>query len=178
MKRSVPGDGNHPDIAAILHELGIVSRKAGDLEQAKLLLEESLLMKRSVPGDGNHPDIAATLHELGIALHELGIVSRKAGDLEQAKMLLEESLLMKRSVHGDGNHPDIAETLQEIGVVSQEAADLVQEKLQLAKSFQRNGWMGMMTTWIFLAVPPLVIIAQGVSSKRHCCLSAFYKNQR
>ena len=65
MKRSLHGDRDHPDIAAILHALGQVSLQAGDLKQAKQHLDESLRMKRSLHGDRDHPDIAATLHALG-----------------------------------------------------------------------------------------------------------------
>ena len=50
MKRSLHGDRDHPDTAATLHELGLVSRQAGDLAQAKQRLEESLRMNRSLHG--------------------------------------------------------------------------------------------------------------------------------
>ena len=76
------GDKDHPDIAATLHELGLVSRRAGDLKGAKQQLEESLRMNRSLHGDKDHPDIAATLHELGM-------LSRQAGDLKGAKQQLD-----------------------------------------------------------------------------------------
>ena len=60
-------------IAGTLHELGVVSREAGDLKGAKQQLEESLRMKRSLHGDKDHPDIAVTLHELGIVSARLEI---------------------------------------------------------------------------------------------------------
>ena len=85
---------DHPDIAATLHELGTLSRKAGDLKQAKQYYDESLQMKHSLHADRDHPDIAATLHTLGT-------VSREAGDLKQAKQHYDESLRMKRSLYGD-----------------------------------------------------------------------------
>ena len=72
------GHEDHPNTAATLHELGVVSRRAGDLKGAKQQLEESLRMERSLHGDKDHPGIAATLHELGM-------VSRRAGDLKGAK---------------------------------------------------------------------------------------------
>ena len=115
---------SHPDIAATVHELGLLSRQAGDLTQAKQRLEESLRMKRSFHEDRNHPDIAATVHELGL-------LSRQAGDLIEAKLRLEVSLRMKRSFHGDRDHPDIAATLHELGSLSLQAGDLTQAKQQL-----------------------------------------------
>ena len=47
MKRSLHGDRDHSDIAATLHELGLLSRQAGDLAVAKQHLEESLRMERA-----------------------------------------------------------------------------------------------------------------------------------
>ena len=102
------GDRDHPGIAATLHELGAVSRKAGDLKQAKQHYDESLRMKRSLHGDRDHPDIAAMLHSLGF-------VSGQAGDLKQAKQHYDESLRMERSLYGDRDHPGIAATLHELG---------------------------------------------------------------
>ena len=48
MERSLHGDRDHPDIAAILDALGQVSLEAGDLNQAMQHLDESLRMKRSL----------------------------------------------------------------------------------------------------------------------------------
>ena len=88
-----------------------MSRKAGDLKQAKQHYDESLRMARSLHGDRDHPDIAATLHQRGI-------VSHQAGDLKQAKQHYDESLRMKRSLYGDRDHPGIAATLHALGTVS------------------------------------------------------------
>ena len=84
MKRSLHGDRDHPEIAAILYALGQVSLQAGDLQQAKQHLDESLRMKRSLHGDRDHPGIAAILHALCQ-------VSLQAGDLQQAKQYFDES---------------------------------------------------------------------------------------
>ena len=65
MKRSLHGDRDHSDIAATLHELGLLSRQAGDLPLAKQHLEESLRMKCSLHWYKDHPNIAATLYALG-----------------------------------------------------------------------------------------------------------------
>ena len=48
MERSLHGDKDHPDIAAILDALGQVSVQAGDLKQAKQHLDESLRVERSL----------------------------------------------------------------------------------------------------------------------------------
>ena len=101
MSRSLYGDSGHPNIAATLHQLGVVSGQAGDLEKAKEQLEESLRMNRSLHGDNDHPGIAVTLHELGG-------VSTRAGDLEQAKRQLEESLRIACSLDGNRDRRDIA----------------------------------------------------------------------
>ena len=71
--RSLHGDVNHSDIATLLHEIGVLSQKSGDLQQAK-----QLKMLCSLQGNRDHPWVAATLHELGQ-------VSQQAGDLKQAR---------------------------------------------------------------------------------------------
>ena len=49
------GSQDHPDIAATLHDLGRVNLQAGDYDQAKQQLEESLRMKRSLHGGQGSP---------------------------------------------------------------------------------------------------------------------------
>ena len=120
---------DHPDTAAMLHNLGVLSRQAGDLPSAKQHLEESLRMKRSMHGDRDHPDIA-------VILHALGQLSLQAGDLPAAKQQMEESLRMKRSTHGDRDHPDIAATLHALGQLSRQAGDLPLAKQHLEESLR------------------------------------------
>ena len=64
MMRSLHGDRDHPNIAVMVNQLGVLSRQAGDLALAKQHLEESLRMEGSLHGNRDHSDIAATLHEL------------------------------------------------------------------------------------------------------------------
>ena len=94
MQRELHGDKAHPEVAASLHELGVVSREGGDLAAARRYVEESLNMMREVHGDKAHPEVAASLHELGI-------VSRDGGDLAAAGRYVEESLKMYRELHGE-----------------------------------------------------------------------------
>ena len=119
---------DHPEIAAKHHELGVFSREAGYLNEARQHLEESLRMNRSFHEHKDHPDVAVTLHELGV-------LSRQAGDLNQGKQYLEESLRMKKSWHGD-KHPEVAATHHTLGELSRQAGDLKQAKQHLEESLQ------------------------------------------
>ena len=129
MERSLHGDRDHPDIAAILHALGLVSQQTGDLKQAKQHFDKSLRMERFLHGDRDHPDIAAILHALGLVIQQ-------AGDLKQAKQHIDKSLRMESSLHGDRDHPDLAATLHALGQVSQQAGDLKQAKQHFDESLQ------------------------------------------
>ena len=102
--RNTHKNTDHPEIAVVLHNLGNLSRHAGDLKQSEQYCRDSLRMKRSLYKHEYHPEIAVTLNELGN-------LRWQAGDLQQAKQCYDESLQMKRSLHGDGDHPEIAVTL-------------------------------------------------------------------
>jgi tetratricopeptide (TPR) repeat protein len=102
--RNTHKNTDHPEIAVVLHNLGNLSRHAGDLKQSEQYCRGSLRMKRSLYKHEYHPEIAVTLNELGN-------LRWQAGDLQQAKQCYDESLQMKRSLHGDGDHPEIAVTL-------------------------------------------------------------------
>ena len=119
--RNTHKNTDHPEIAVVLHNLGNLSRHAGDLKQSEQYCQESLDMKCSLYEHEYHPEIAVTLNELGN-------LSWKAGDLNQAKQYYNESLRMKRSLHGDRDHPEIAVTLHALGNLSRQAGDLNQAK--------------------------------------------------
>eukprot|EP00438_Fugacium_kawagutii_P032305 Skav208263 [mRNA] locus=scaffold188:116403:118259:+ [translate_table: standard] len=120
------GGQDHCDIASTLHELGVVSRQAGDLEQAKLQLGKSLRMRRSARDSqgGCDGDMADTLHELSI-------VSRQAGDLQQAEKQLGEWGWDRAP-----DDPDFAAILHELGIVSCLAGDLEEAKQLLEESLE------------------------------------------
>ena len=56
MQRSLHGDKDPPDLAAILEALDVVR----DLKGFKQQLENSLRMKRSLHGDEDHPGFAVS----------------------------------------------------------------------------------------------------------------------
>ena len=88
--RSLRAERDPSETAVALRSLGVVGRKAGDLDHARQHLEESLQMFRSLYGDGDHSDIAETLRELGE-------VERQGGDFNSAKQHLEMSVRMYRA---------------------------------------------------------------------------------
>eukprot|EP00435_Cladocopium_sp_Y103_P014106 s214_g3.t1 len=125
---SLHTERNLPETAVALRSLGVVGRKAGDLEQARQHLEESLQTFRSLYGERDHSDIAATLRELGE-------VERQAGDLNSAKQHLEVSLRMYRALYGDSGHPESALALRSLGVVSRKVGDFDSAMQHLHVSF-------------------------------------------
>ena len=95
-------------VAVTLHELGMLLKQKGDLEQAEEHLKVALRMERSVYAGADHVNVAATLHELGMLL-------KQKGDLEQAEEHLKEALRMERSVYAVADHVNVAVTLHELG---------------------------------------------------------------
>ena len=123
----------------MLYEVGRVNRQAGDLEQAKMHLEESLRMERSLHGHAEHCDVA-------FLLYEVGRVNWQAGDLEQAKMHLEESLRMHRSLYRWKDNPGTAATLHALGLLCRQTGDLMRAKQQLQESLRIQRSLGRDST--------------------------------
>ena len=133
------GDKVDPEIAKTLHDLGVVCRDSGDLEEAKKYLEESLRMNRSLYGGKDRLEIAHTLKELYAACCD-------SGDHEQALKHGEECNRMFRSLQLSRDPRDICTTLHELGdMVSQDTPDsrkrpedFRQEKKDLEESLQMH----------------------------------------
>jgi len=64
---------SHPSLSKSLHNMGLVLRSLGRLEDALPFFEEALIMDRKLHNrfDG-HPDLAASLNGLGSVLWSLG----------------------------------------------------------------------------------------------------------
>jgi serine/threonine protein kinase len=90
----------HPGrLAGGLHNLGMVLRDAGRLEEAHARLREALALREQVFGP-EHVPVAMTLRLLGeIAIHE--------GRLDEAQAGLDRALRIERTRHGAG-HPQTA----------------------------------------------------------------------
>ncbi len=130
--------------AKALYNAGYLASLQGDLEQARLALEESLLIRREL---GDRQGIAASLNELGsmayrrgdypaarthfeeslavrrtledkraiaIPLNNLGVLAVEQGDYARARELYEEGLVIFRDL---GDNHSVASLLHNLGIV-------------------------------------------------------------
>lgn len=102
------GDQPHPEIAAILKNLGIVYRILGENARAIDYLKQSLKMNMALYGDQPRPEIAANLSNLGVVYQGLG-KNLKAIDY------CKQSLKMGELLYGDQPNQEIASTLNNLG---------------------------------------------------------------
>jgi hypothetical protein len=64
-------EGNHPDIALSLNNVGLAYRDLGQKEKGLQYQEQALTMRQALY-QGNHPDIATYLNNVGLAYDNLG----------------------------------------------------------------------------------------------------------
>ncbi|MEM7352630.1 MAG: tetratricopeptide repeat protein, partial [Acidobacteriota bacterium] len=80
--RQLEGD-THPDIAAVLNQLGLLATARGDTASATRHLGEALEVRQRLYPQGHW--------EIGQSLYQLGIVHRRSADLNRAEELLHEA---------------------------------------------------------------------------------------
>ena len=105
---------DHPDIAAILHELGGVLKAQGALGEAQQVWERCLAMREAALGP-EHSDVAKTLNNLAALLFA-------RGDLVAAEGMFERSLRVRELVSGP-DHPDVAATLNNMATLLKARGD-------------------------------------------------------
>jgi len=144
-------------VAHFAHNLGVVLQKRGELDEARLLYNESLEIQKSLDDQGG---IANSLHQLArlaqsqgeldearrlyhesqeinktlgnqsgiaITLHNLATIAQDQGELDEARRLYQESLEIKKRL---GNQGGIASTLHQLAMLAQERGEL-EEALRL-----------------------------------------------
>eukprot|EP00931_Biecheleriopsis_adriatica_P078455 TRINITY_DN51913_c0_g1_i1.p1 TRINITY_DN51913_c0_g1~~TRINITY_DN51913_c0_g1_i1.p1 ORF type:complete len:785 (+),score=160.23 TRINITY_DN51913_c0_g1_i1:165-2357(+) len=133
------------DVAASLHELGVLRQKELLPEAAELLLRESLQMKRALRARGVIPpkarsqrfaDESATLHQLAVTA-----MSAKPSRLDQAEELLQEALALETSDNPFGRGARAA-SLQQLARVEIRRGflDSAQGHLQAALALHRDAY--------------------------------------
>jgi tetratricopeptide (TPR) repeat protein len=95
-------EGDHPDVARSLNNVGVILTDLGDFAGARALFEQTLAMRQRLH-EGDHWEIGLSLHNLAESLRELGENAR-------ARVLYEQALAMFQRMH-EGDHSDIANTL-------------------------------------------------------------------
>ena len=100
---------NHPDIARILDDLGLVYKDLGNCARAIEFFEKSLDINSPWAKTPNYVTIAVTMNNLGLAY-------QAQGNLARAIEFYEQSLKMHRTVYvTTPNHHNIATTLNNLG---------------------------------------------------------------
>jgi tetratricopeptide (TPR) repeat protein len=106
--------GEHPEVASSLTNLGMVMFDKGDYESAESLHRESLAMTRRLLGN-EHQDVARGLNNLGMALWY-------KGDYQGAAEVQVEALSIYRKILGP-DHRSIANALNNVGAVMADHGD-------------------------------------------------------
>lgn len=107
-------EGNHPDIALALNDLGTAQVLRADYEGAERTYLESLEMGSALLGE-NHPEVASTRENLG------GVYMR-LGRLDETAQILEQVLATRRQALGDDSEP-VARTLANTAFVHMRAGN-------------------------------------------------------
>ena len=97
----------HPDLASVLHDLGITLSELGDAGQARLHYDKALAMWRALSGASE---------EEAKTLIGLGLLSGSEGEYESAKQFYREALAVIRSQTTD-DHPTAAQALNNLAKV-------------------------------------------------------------
>ncbi len=100
--------GDHPNIATSLNNLGYLYQSQGKLSQAEPLYQQALAMLQRLFED-DHPNVASSLNNLA----EL---YRSQGKLSEAEPLCQQALAMLQRLF-EGDHPDIALSLNNLAAL-------------------------------------------------------------
>ena len=95
----------HPDVAAMLNEIGFAQEVQGQLEAAETKLQEALQMRRRLLGPDT-PEVAETLMELGVVAFE-------QGEQQAAEQYFRDSLALYSRL-GLRETPQAAEVMNEL----------------------------------------------------------------
>jgi len=114
MGRAALGD-DHPEVAAIVNNIGTVLHDQGDLDGALAAFREAERIDRAAFGD-DHPEVARDVNNIGTVL-------KAKGDLEGALAAYREAERIDRAAFGD-DHPNVAIRVNNIGSVLKATGDL------------------------------------------------------
>jgi tetratricopeptide (TPR) repeat protein len=120
---------DHPNVALILSDLGVVLLDLGDLPGAKESLERALKIDEAVFGP-DHPNVA-------IRLSNLGLVLKNLGDLPGAKERLERAMRIDEVVLGP-DHSNVAIRLSNLGLVLKDLGDFPGAKERFERAMRIN----------------------------------------
>jgi tetratricopeptide (TPR) repeat protein len=109
-----------------IHNLGIISQKKGEYDEARKLYQQSLDILQEL---GDKSGVARSLHQLGM-------LAQDTGEYDEARKLYQQSLKIKQEL---GDKSGVARSLHQLGMLAQdtgeydEARKLYQQSLEIAK---------------------------------------------
>lgn len=128
------GSSARNDLAESLNRLGNYQRDAGRLEEARLLISESVAIRESLAeGEGNS-DLADSYNNYGLLLYDMALY-------EEAQQALQKALSMHRAVSGN-SHMYVGIALHNLALISQatgryaQAEALADEALAVKRSVE------------------------------------------
>ncbi|MEA2203306.1 MAG: hypothetical protein QOE77_82 [Blastocatellia bacterium] len=117
------------ELAASLHQSGILAHHQGDWEEARRLYDESLEIKRKL---GNLLGVSKTLHQLAM----LAVDNE---DLPEARRLYDESLEIDKKL---GHEEGMGNALQGLGKLAELQGDLLEARRLFEASLEISGKLG------------------------------------
>ncbi|HLL03443.1 MAG TPA: serine/threonine-protein kinase [Myxococcaceae bacterium] len=98
----------HPEVAAVVNNLGLALQAQAESEQARAHFERALAIREKALG-ATHPMVANVLNNLGSVLKNMG-------QLAQSRTYYERALALQEQTLGP-NHPMVANSLNNLGLV-------------------------------------------------------------
>ena len=92
---------DHPIVAVLMNNIGVLHAETGDTMAASKALEESLLLQRSLLKSGHHTDTDYSLHQMATTMSNLAIILELQEEFNAALNYLQESQALYESVEGD-----------------------------------------------------------------------------
>jgi tetratricopeptide (TPR) repeat protein len=166
-------DQNHPDLAAVLSDLGMIQLRKGRYGEAKVFLQRALSIQETSLGL-RHPDIAITLNNLAsCALNQ--------GQPAKAASLLVRALAIQRVSLGE-KHSEVATTLLHLAEAHykleyfSESEREGRQALRIAERASRPGDAALLPVLELLGA---ISIARGKGrqAKEYYCRSIFIAEQ-
>jgi tetratricopeptide (TPR) repeat protein len=99
---------DHPHVAVLLNNIGVLHFESGDLVGCLKALEESAELQRILLRASTHLNVEHSLHQLATTMGNLAMAYERRGQCDQSVSLLQESLSLYESM----NNRKIQDTMQ------------------------------------------------------------------
>ncbi len=140
---------DHPDVGAVLNDMGVLYRLMGDNEEALTMYEKALLIREKVFGE--HSQTVST------TCNNMALVCQLMGEYDRALNLYQRSLSIDTALFGEG-HPDIAVTCSNLALLcfvkqdTGKALEYAERSVRIAENGQQKGWPPMAVPYNTMAI--------------------------